>query len=51
MIQKIILGCGNFGGIGSSPALLGKGENTEQTTQILKDALDLGITRFDTAED
>lgn len=49
MVNKIILGCGNFGGIGSSSALLGKADEHHQAMQILSQALDLGISRFDTA--
>ena len=26
-VSRIILGCGNFGGIGSAPEFFGKGEN------------------------
>src|ERR1700761_1012822 len=46
---KVILGCGNFGGIGSSPHLVGQGESKFQAFALLDRALELGITRFDTA--
>ena len=29
-ISRIILGCGNFGGIGSAPAFFGQGENDDE---------------------
>ena len=29
-ISRLILGCGNFGGIGSAPAFYGMGENEAQ---------------------
>jgi hypothetical protein len=28
-VERITFGCGNFGGIGSSPKLRGKGDNEE----------------------
>jgi aryl-alcohol dehydrogenase-like predicted oxidoreductase len=49
-VSRIILGCGNFGGIGSSPAFFGQGENDAQAAEIMDAALDLGINVFDTAD-
>ncbi|CAF1385197.1 unnamed protein product [Didymodactylos carnosus] len=49
-ISRVILGCGNFGGIGSIPSLFGQGENEEQAHEILDAAVRLGITTFDTAD-
>ena len=49
-ISRIILGCGNFGGIGSAPSLFGHGEDEEQAHEILDAAVHLGITTFDTAD-
>src|SRR5258706_8488067 len=49
-ISKIILGCGNFGGIGSSPAFFGKGESREEAFAIMDAAWEAGITTFDTAD-
>ncbi|MEO9176226.1 MAG: aldo/keto reductase [Gaiellales bacterium] len=49
-VSRIILGCGNFGGIGSSPAFFGQGESDEQAAAIMDAALDLGINVFDTAD-
>lgn len=47
--QRVILGCGNFGGIGSLPELIGKGDDTATAENLLDLARDFGITRFDTA--
>lgn len=47
--EKIILGCGNFGGVGSLPTLIGKGDSPEQAVNILNLAIHHGIFQFDTA--
>lgn len=49
-VSRIILGCGNFGGIGSAPELFGKGESEEEAFRIMDAAWELGITTFDTAD-
>jgi aryl-alcohol dehydrogenase-like predicted oxidoreductase len=49
-VSRIILGCGNFGGIGSSPAFFGQGESDGEAAAIMDAALDLGINVFDTAD-
>jgi aryl-alcohol dehydrogenase-like predicted oxidoreductase len=49
-VSRIILGCGNFGGIGSAPELFGQGESREQAFAIMDAAVELGITTFDTAD-
>ncbi|HEX5692694.1 MAG TPA: aldo/keto reductase [Roseiflexaceae bacterium] len=49
-VSAIGLGCGNFGGIGSSPAFFGQGETQEQAFAIMDAAWELGITVFDTAD-
>ncbi len=46
----MILGCGNFGGIGSAPAFFGQGESKEEAFAIMDAAWDAGITTFDTAD-
>ena len=46
----MILGCGNFGGIGSSPAFFGQGESKDEAFAIMDAAWDAGITTFDTAD-
>jgi aryl-alcohol dehydrogenase-like predicted oxidoreductase len=49
-VSRIILGCGNFGGIGSSPAFFGRGESREDAFAIMDAAWEAGITTFDTAD-
>src|SRR5947199_5996709 len=49
-VARIILGCGNFGGIGSSPDFCGKGETEAEAHAILDAAWEAGITAFDTAD-
>ncbi len=49
-VSRIILGCGNFGGIGSSPAFFGQGETREQAFELMDAAREVGITAFDTAD-
>jgi aryl-alcohol dehydrogenase-like predicted oxidoreductase len=46
----VILGCGNFGGIGSAPAFFEKGETQEQALELMDAAWEAGITWFDTAD-
>jgi aryl-alcohol dehydrogenase-like predicted oxidoreductase len=47
---RLILGCGNFGGIGSAPAFFEKGETLEQAIELMDAAWEAGITWFDTAD-
>jgi aryl-alcohol dehydrogenase-like predicted oxidoreductase len=49
-VSRIILGCGNFGGIGSAPEFFGQGESEEEAFRIMDAAWELGITTFDTAD-
>jgi aryl-alcohol dehydrogenase-like predicted oxidoreductase len=49
-VSRIILGCGNFGGIGSAPELFGGGESPEEAFAIMDAAWEAGITTFDTAD-
>jgi aryl-alcohol dehydrogenase-like predicted oxidoreductase len=49
-VSRIILGCGNFGGIGSTPGFFGRGESREEAFAIMDAAWDAGITTFDTAD-
>ena len=48
-VDRIVFGCGNFGGIGSSPNLRGTGDSEEQALQLLDQARRVGLRRFDTA--
>ena len=49
-VSRIILGCGNFGGIGSAPEFFGRGESEEEAFRIMDTAWELGIRTFDTAD-
>jgi 1-deoxyxylulose-5-phosphate synthase len=49
-VSRIVLGCGNFGGIGSSTAHVGRGTSREEAIRVLDAAWDLGITTLDTAD-
>ena len=48
-IERMWFGCGNFGGIGSSPRLRSAGDSEEQALQQLDHARAVGLRRFDTA--
>jgi aryl-alcohol dehydrogenase-like predicted oxidoreductase len=48
--SRLILGCGNFGGIGSALAFFGRGESREEAFALMDAAWDAGITAFDTAD-
>ncbi len=49
-VTRLILGCGNFGGVGSAPAFFGKGETKEEAFALMDAAWEAGITTFDTAD-
>jgi len=49
-VTRIVLGCGNFGGVGSSPAFFGQGIPRDVAARIMDEAWDLGIRAFDTAD-
>ena len=46
----VVLGCGNFGGIGGARDFVGKGMGEETSLTSMDEAANLGITLFDTAE-
>jgi aryl-alcohol dehydrogenase-like predicted oxidoreductase len=48
-LERIVFGCGNFGGIGSSPRLRSAGDSEAQALQLLDHARRVGLRRFDTA--
>jgi len=48
-LPRMVFGCGNFGGMGSSPAMRSHGDAREQALALLDYARGLGIARFDTA--
>jgi aryl-alcohol dehydrogenase-like predicted oxidoreductase len=47
---RIILGCGNFGGIGSAPAFFGQGESRDEAFELMDAAWAAGFGAFDTAD-
>jgi aryl-alcohol dehydrogenase-like predicted oxidoreductase len=49
-VTRIVLGCGNFGGVGSAPAFFGQGIPRDEAFRIMDAAWDLGLTTFDTAD-
>jgi aryl-alcohol dehydrogenase-like predicted oxidoreductase len=49
-VPRIVLGCGNFGGIGSAPDLFGQGEGEEEAFRIMDAAWEQEVTAFDTAD-
>jgi aryl-alcohol dehydrogenase-like predicted oxidoreductase len=48
-VDRIVFGCGNFGGIGSSPKLRSAGDSEDQALRLLDHARRIGLHRFDTA--
>jgi aryl-alcohol dehydrogenase-like predicted oxidoreductase len=48
--MEVVLGCGNFGGIGSAPEFFGQGETREQAFELMDAAWALGLRWFDTAD-
>jgi aryl-alcohol dehydrogenase-like predicted oxidoreductase len=49
-VTRVILGCGNFGGVGSAPAFWGQGIAKDDAFALMDTAWDLGLTTFDTAD-
>src|SRR4249919_1199806 len=49
-VTRLVLGCGNFGGVGSSPAFFGQGIAHDEAFRIMDAAWELGIRTFDTAD-
>ena len=49
-VSRVILGCGNFGGVGSAPEFFGQGIRKDEAFRIMDAAWELGITTFDTAD-
>jgi aryl-alcohol dehydrogenase-like predicted oxidoreductase len=48
-LNRIVFGCGNFGGIGSSPHLRSAGDSEGRAIELLDHARRVGLRRFDTA--
>jgi aryl-alcohol dehydrogenase-like predicted oxidoreductase len=49
-VSRLILGCANFGGIGSSSRFVGHGTSRKEAFAVMDAAWELGITTFDTAD-
>ena len=49
-VSRIVLGCGNYGGVGSSPEFFGQGISRSEAFRIMDAAWELGLTTFDTAD-
>jgi aryl-alcohol dehydrogenase-like predicted oxidoreductase len=49
-VSRFVLGCGNFGGVGSAPAFYGQGIQHDEAFRIMDAAWELGLTTFDTAD-
>jgi len=48
-LSRLILGGGNFGGIGSDPRFFGQGETEPEAFRLMDRAFDMGVNVFDTA--
>jgi len=48
-VSHLVLGCGNFGGVGSAQEFFGQGETEEQAFELMDAAWSAGVTFFDTA--
>jgi aryl-alcohol dehydrogenase-like predicted oxidoreductase len=48
--MQVVLGCGNFGGIGSAPDFFGRGESRDEAFAIMDAGWALGLRWFDTAD-
>src|ERR671933_1383307 len=49
-VTRLILGCGNFGGIGSAPQFFGQGESQPEAERLMDAAWQAGVRCFDTAD-
>jgi aryl-alcohol dehydrogenase-like predicted oxidoreductase len=49
-VTRLVLGGGNFGGVGSAPAFFGQGTSKSEAFRLMDAAWDLGIRAFDTAD-
>src|SRR5262245_58175886 len=50
MMPRIMLGCGNFGGVGSAPEFFGQGIDENGAFAVMDAAWELGIRHFDPAD-
>jgi aryl-alcohol dehydrogenase-like predicted oxidoreductase len=49
-VTQVILGGGNFGGVGSAPAFFGQGIPRDEAFRIMDAGWELGLTTFDTGD-
>jgi aryl-alcohol dehydrogenase-like predicted oxidoreductase len=49
-VPRIMLGCGNFGGVGSAPEFFGQGIDEDGAFALMDAAWELGLRHFDTAD-
>jgi aryl-alcohol dehydrogenase-like predicted oxidoreductase len=49
-VQRIALGCGNFGGVGSAPEFFGQGLTQDRAFELMDAAWESGLEWFDTAD-
>jgi aryl-alcohol dehydrogenase-like predicted oxidoreductase len=49
-VPRIMLGCGNFGGVGSAPEFFGQGIDSDGAFALMDAAWELGLRHFDTAD-
>src|SRR3954447_4302481 len=49
-LPRIMLGCGNFGGVGSAPEFFGQGIDENGAFALMDAAWELGLRHFDTAD-
>src|SRR3954469_21007758 len=49
-LPRIMLGCGNFGGVGSAPEFFGQGIDEKGAFALMDAAWELGVRHFDTAD-
>ncbi|MFI9381785.1 aldo/keto reductase [Kutzneria sp. NPDC052558] len=49
-VSALILGCGNFGGIGSPAQFRGKGDSRDTAFEVMDAARESGVSMFDTAD-
>src|SRR3954469_3876517 len=49
-VPRVMLGCGNFGGVGSAPEFFGQGIDENGAFALMDAAWELGLRHFDTAD-
>src|SRR3954452_24901751 len=49
-VPRIMLGCGDFGGVGSAPEFFGQGIDEDGAFALMDAAWELGLEHFDTAD-